>query len=73
MPAMKLKSLLFTFALFCLLSFKADSEVYVCGKSKIYHDSLDHHALKNTCKSQIYKMSESEAISSGRRKCRCRF
>ncbi len=46
--------------------------VYVCGKSKIYHDSRTHGAL-DRCKSGITKMTESKAKSLGKRKCKCRY
>ncbi len=45
--------------------------VYVCGKSKVYHKIRTHSAL-GRCKSGITKFTETEAINSGKRICKCR-
>jgi hypothetical protein len=45
--------------------------VYVCGKSKIYHKVKTHSAL-GRCKSGITEFTETEAINSGKRVCKCR-
>lgn len=45
--------------------------VYVCGKSKIFHDRNTHGALKR-CTKYILAMQESQAIEKGKRECRCR-
>lgn len=45
--------------------------VYVCGKSKIYHNSRSHSALSR-CTSGITKMSDSRARGLGKRLCKCR-
>jgi len=50
----------------------ADKTVYVCGKSKIYHTSKSHTALKKRCKSKITEHKESEAIKLKKRKCKCK-
>ena len=43
--------------------------VWICGKSKIYHVSPNHGALKR-CKSGIRKISLNEALSNGLRECK---
>ncbi len=43
--------------------------VWVCGKSKIYHTSNTHSALKR-CKTGIKELTLAEALSLGLRKCK---
>lgn len=75
---MKIKNLFLFGILITLLSFTntiridLDSNVYVCGKSTIYHLTNSHAALKR-CTSGITKMKESEALDLGKRVCRCKF
>lgn len=45
--------------------------VYVCGKSKIYHKVKTHSAL-GRCTSGIKELTEQEAVSYGKRVCKCR-
>lgn len=44
--------------------------VYRCGKSKIYHKSLEHGSFK-ICKSKITKLTVKYAKSLGMRQCKC--
>jgi hypothetical protein len=48
-----------------------EATVCVCGKSKIYHKVKTHSAL-GRCKSGITKFTETEAINTGKRVCKCR-
>lgn len=50
---------------------EADTYVYVCGKSKIYHNSKYHSAL-GRCKSGVTKMTVSKAKSLEKKACKCR-
>ena len=45
--------------------------VYVCGKSKIYHKSNTHSSFKR-CKSNVRKITESQAKKEGKRVCKCK-
>lgn len=54
-----------------LTSFKLDNTVYVCGTSKIYHPNTTHNSFNN-CNHTVIKMLESEAISAGKRSCKCK-
>ena len=74
-----MKNLILTLSVFALLSFNSFSEiktntttnVYVCGKSEVYHPTKSHSAL-DRCKSGITEMTEKEALNAGKRKCKCR-
>lgn len=50
---------------------KATDTVYRCGKSKIYHPTLQHGSFK-ICKSIVTKLTIKEAKNIGMRHCKCR-
>ncbi len=76
---MKNNYLILLFTTFMFLSFiekeeiisKKETTVFVCGKSKIYHKSKSHSALKR-CKSGISEMTETKAKKYGKRACKCK-
>jgi len=54
------------------LLYKNDTDtVYRCGKSKIYHPTLQHGSFK-ICKSMVTKLTVKDAKSMGMRHCKCR-
>jgi hypothetical protein len=50
----------------------SDTTVYVCGKSKIYHNSRSHGAL-DKCKSGIFEITAAKAKGLGKRACKCKY
>lgn len=65
------KIILLLFVSAAISSFKIDSKVYVCGSSKVYHPNKSHNSFNN-CTHSISEMKESEAISAGKRACKCK-
>lgn len=52
------------------LILQANDTVYRCGKSKIYHPTLQHGSFKR-CKSKITKLTVKQAGKLGMRHCKC--